>query len=97
MKKVIATSLLFLCLGCANLTLRPVTPKRMIGPFDCTAAISEVIANPYDSMRFPYTATQYTGATIEWCGAVIDWPFDALTDLLLWPWDAFWYHRGYPK
>ncbi len=89
--------LLSLCSGCANITLRPVTPKRQLGPYDCTAAMNEIIADPYGAITWPYTKAGYVMATMEWCGAIIDWPFDAICDTLLWPWDKYWYRRGYPK
>lgn len=71
--------------GCVNLVIRPRMDYNG-GPYYCTSQINRLIergfdGKPVEQMFLPVL--------------FIDWPFDAVTDTLLWPWDAFWYSRRF--
>lgn len=86
MKKLaIAAVVCAMLSGCANIVIRPQLDYNE-GPYFCTSQVNHLIdrgfnGKPIEQMFLPVF--------------FIDWPFDAVTDTLLWPWDAFRYSRRF--
>lgn len=95
MKKIVAVSLLFLCLGCANITLRPICRPEDLGPYSCTSLVSGLIADPFH--RSFQSRSEFVYAIIEWPLVVIDWPFDFIADTIMFPYDYYVLTRSKKK
>jgi len=82
-KLVVAAIAAVMMTGCANLVLRPQCDYNE-GPYFCTKQVNKLISRGFDGKPIEQMFMPVL---------FIDWPFDAVTDTLLWPWDAFAYSR----
>jgi len=85
MKKLMFVAMLIGLSGCANLVIRPQCDYNQ-GPYYCTKTVNKMVSRGFDGKPIERMFLPVL---------FIDWPFDAVTDTLLFPWDALRYNARF--